>query len=104
MGNAVDPDIKSLVNSATYTKEAWASLKALVPSDASAFEDLNIKADVHIRDHLSAATFITATRNVQTEFVAMDPEHHYCKDMTYMYRVLRGIADTPDLNPVRLKY
>lgn len=33
----------------------------------------------------------------------MDLNHHYSQRLTYMYRILRGIAGVPDLNSVRLK-
>ena len=102
--DSVEADIKPIVSEHTLTHEAFAALKKLVPSDARAFEDMNIKSDVNLMDHNSTAAFINATRNVHQQFVAMDPTHHYSQNMTYMYRILRGIASVPELNSVRLKY
>lgn len=80
--DSVDPDIKPIVDESTLTHEAYAALKKLVPSDTRAFEDLNIKSNVHIRDYTSTAAFINETRNVHQQFVSMDPEHHYSQNMT----------------------
>lgn len=49
--DSVDPDTKSIPNDAVNTKAAWAALRALVPSDVRAFEDINSSNNVYVSDH-----------------------------------------------------